>query len=314
MMQKFDSQLEEMLDRMRFRQNGFYSPIVSDLHYGRIALVGLSGAGKKALYNSLWGWEVLPASTVHQTVRRLGSFSLVELPDNSQAADELLMQIEGSHVIVYVLDATVGLRPEDFQWIARLRMSSASLMIVLNKANLVAKADLIALLADLKKKLSGPVLAFDATDQKTVHEIFLPALLKVCPHLGATLAAEIGTLRRRVVNHYIRQAVMNSSTLNTEGHDVNTTSSLVEVQTKMVSQITEIYGYKSHHQNEMSLISLCNTVVRELTQDMQQSLAGLGWMTSNFINALSTWVIGQITVLHYDSEGFFWKYFKKETN
>lgn len=312
MQQEFDLQLEAMLDRIRFGQNGFRSPLISDSWHGRIALLSLSGAGKKALYNSLWGWEVLSPSSPHQAIRRLGSFALVELPNNSQEADDILMQIEGSDVIVYLLDATEGLRAEDFQWIARLRAGKTPLMIVLNKANTLLKDDLTTMLTDLKKKLSGPVLVCDVTDQEAIHEHFLPALLKICPQLGTTLAAEIGTLRRRVVNHYIRQAVMMSSTLNTVGYEVNNAASLLEIQTNMVKQIAEIYGYTSHHQHEMSVISLCSRVIQEVTQDMRQPLAGLGWMTSNFINALSTWMIGQLTMLYYHSEGFFWKYFQKE--
>jgi hypothetical protein len=245
-------------------------------------------------------------------IRQLGSFSLFELPDNSQEADDLLIQIEGHDVVVYLLDATKGLRSEDFQWIARLRMGNASLMVILNKANLLLPNDLAKLVGDLKKKLSAPVLALNAANQEAVHEIFLPALLKVCPSLGATLAAEMGTLRQRVVNHYIQQAVMASSTLNAGNPETEGLVPLIDIQMKLVKQIAEIYGYKSHNPNELSLISLSSTFVQEFTQDIQQAVSGLGWMTGNFINAFSTWLVGQIAALYYDPDSFIWKRFGKE--
>lgn len=304
------SEADSILAKIR-RQNGHapeFAPMFPDMARGRIALTGLAGAGKKTLYNSLWGWSVLAPDNNHQNVFNLGVFALVSLPDHPHNADNHLLDLLNFDVVVYVLDATAGLRSEDFQWIARLRSASPPVMVVLNKANLVADSE--NLVADIKNKLALPVMVINAQEQADVHEQLLPGILRLCPQLGTVLAAEIIGLRQHVVNHFIRQAVMTSSRLQSDSQPSSDTKSLTEIQTQLVKQIAEIYGerFGDDHQRESVLIALCGSFVQNLTDELRRSTSGLGWLTSSMVAALTTWGIAQLAVLYYRQEEFQWKF------
>lgn len=159
MINTFFGEAQAILDRLRW---GWPDADDSDALQGRVAVVGLAGAGKKTLLNSLWGWQALEGTPVDESVRDFGLFRLVDLPADPLAADAVLFRLEGMDLIIYVLDATAGLRAEDFPWIARLRALGTGLVVALNKIDLVSADALPGLLAELEGRLSMPVVPLRA--------------------------------------------------------------------------------------------------------------------------------------------------------
>jgi Fe2+ transport system protein B len=291
---------EEMLERLRFRGNGFHldEPLYSPSGQARIALVGLPGVGKRTLYNSIWGWDVVTDTMPRQPITQLGLFHLVDLPEDPQGALDQPFYPEEYDMIVYLLDAQHGLRPEDFQWIAQLRVHRKALMIVLNKANLLSAEHLKQGIEQLHKRLSLPVMPLDNTSQIDVHQKLLPAILESSPELGNDLGAEIISLRRRVARQMIRKAVISIGSLYADVEAAPDAQAVLDAQRHMLDQITEIYNDRLAGQVVMT------TALHSLMQFLSQTTARLnkdtGWIVWRIAAASVTWVLGYAAIYQLD--------------
>jgi len=96
----------------------------------RVALAGLSNAGKSVLYNRIRGWEISRPSLKlgiqpDLCVEAQGMFVLADLPEDcNESPDpgaELLLALGNPALVIYVLDASAGVRAADFRWVAVLR-------------------------------------------------------------------------------------------------------------------------------------------------------------------------------------------------
>jgi hypothetical protein len=214
---------------------------------GRIAIVGLPGAGKKTLLNSLWGWEAVYGN--HETVRSFGLFTLVDLPTEGYDAANALLRLESADLILYVLDSRAGLTGDSFNWLARLRSLDAALLVLLNCPDGPPPADALRQLED---RLARPVLTLSVADSVSIHERLIPALLKACPALAVPLANEMVALRASVARHVALQSALECLSAGLEAGSIPDHAPHLDIQKRMLRQIAAIYGYQSRERTEIS--------------------------------------------------------------
>lgn len=124
---------------------------------GLVAIVGRANVGKSTLLNAILGEKVSIVSPVAQTTRSMirglvsdtrGQLVFLDTPGVHRARYDLgrLMNmtaraaVEGVDVVLLVVDVAAGPRLEDQGWMTRLARQTASVVVALNKTDLVTSA------------------------------------------------------------------------------------------------------------------------------------------------------------------------------
>ena len=138
---------------------------------GFVAVIGAPNAGKSTLVNALVGQKVAIVSAREQTTRsRLMGIAihgpaqilLVDTPGifaPRRRLDRAMVAAawtgaQDADLIVLVVDSAEGIRPSVERIVEELGKRDQPLILVLNKVDLVRKADLLALSADLAARLN----------------------------------------------------------------------------------------------------------------------------------------------------------------
>jgi len=276
----------------------------------RITFVGMPSAGKRTLYNHLIGWTAItpdkqaddPSLIDAPPVHDYGLFSIINLSADPYSADSVIYQLEDSAAVVYVLDGAVGLRSEDYQWIARLRTRRAALLIVLNKADCVEQVEQVC--KTLEAQLALPVLPIAATNTAEVQTVFAQALIKVCPQVMVPLAEQVKGLRRTAAQRLIWQTALLSLITSLEPLPLVDLSVLIGLQICMVNQLGKLYGIRTGGQTrwEIAVTVALGLLVRYAAQTLAKLVPYGGWIASGVIGASGTWLVGQAAVAYLEAE------------
>lgn len=266
---------------------------------GRIAIVGLSGVGKKTLFNSLWGWEAVNDSG--ETTRNFGLFTLIDLPLDTYDAASVLYRLENVDLILYVLDGREDLTAECFNWIVRLRSIEATLLVILNHVDAIPKEILPQRIKQLEERLARPVLPLSSNSKEDIQGKLIPAILKVSADLAVPMANEIPSLRTHVARHIVLQSVIGCVTTVLDTGMANDPNAYMGVQMRMIRKIAAIYGYKNRERyRERIGLSLLLRWAMRFGLPVSARLKWLeAWMRPGMVSAGTTLVIGYLAILAY---------------
>jgi len=269
---------------------------------GRIAIVGLPGAGKKTLCNSLWGWNAVQPS--EEISRNFGLLTLIDLPLDPYDAAGVLYRLEQTDLIIFMLDGERGLDPDSFNWIARLRGLNAAMLIVLNKADRIPADKLQQAVEYLEARIARPVIPLKAVNPDDVRDGLLVAALKMCPDLAVPLATEITGLRPIVALHTVTQAAMTSLSLSLEMSSLPDSGLLIGLQLRLIREIAAIYGYKERaglRQRIGLSVMLRSTLNFALAQSARLSQLDQR-IGKGAISVLTTFLIGRAAMVVYGAQ------------
>ncbi len=306
-LQSLLTEVQETWERLQWEQplmHGWPEP-----EQRQIALVGLRGAGKKTLFNSLWGWNAIttrlaePEETDSPRRRDLGLFALVDLPEEVTDGAATTFALENADPIIYLIDGEMGLRPADFQWIARLRARKSTLLVALNKADRCGET-LAMTLESLRQQLKLSVLPVSANQPDDVQRVFLPALLDTAPHVAVSLASQMSGLRHMAACRVIRQSVSASLMASVGPALLLDRTALTDVQLKLVGQIAEIYGSKQADPAnwQSALIVAFGATQRYAVRLISRWWPQTGWAAAGLIGLVSTWIVGRLAMLYFESD------------
>ncbi|MCA9972088.1 MAG: DUF697 domain-containing protein [Anaerolineales bacterium] len=280
----------------------------------RIALIGLAGAGKSLLFNRLRGWDLsgqeaivddLSSEDVH--VEPYGFFVLADLPTamngGLEMAEQLMYALGDPALLVYLIDATRGVRPADYRWVATLRASGRPLVVVLNKIDeLPAYAEAVS---QAEQRLGMPVLPISALEGFNVMDRFLPGLLDAAPRLAVPLGRELAHLRRIASRRVIRQVAVFAGMVGAQPIPLLDLPFQAMMQVGMVLRIGAAYGRTPTGGVSREIIStvISSLGLRYLATALIKVVPLLGWAVGGLVSAASTAAIGEVAIRYYEAGG-----------
>ena len=219
------------------------SDIEGELHR-KVAILGLANSGKSTLFNTLRGYYAstvsATAGTTTTTVEGdLGPFALVDTPGHlpdiqAQAAAE-------APIVLYLLDASAGLRAQDLATISNLRDDGKTLIVALNKADLLTNPDDDAAKAASRLGVRD-VIPISARDGDNVAEELIPALIEASPEAAMILGRQLPKFRREAATKLVRTAALVGLAAGLEPIPLIDIPILLGNQIRMVLRVAAIYG------------------------------------------------------------------------
>ncbi len=286
---------------------------ISQESRARIALVGLVEAGKSLLFNRLRGWDLSDrgggeaslAATADVQLEPFGFFVLADLPATLSSAletgENLVFSLGDPTLLVYILDATAGVRPADYRWVALLRASGKPLVVVLNKVDQLSHYQPAVALAE--QRLGMPVIPISALTGLNVSERFLPALLDIAPRLAVPLGRELSHLRRLAARRVIHQVALFSGMMGAQPIPLLDLPFQAMLQVGMVLRVGAAYGHTPTGGVNREIIStvISSLGLRYLAASLIKLIPILGWAISGAVSIASTLLMGEVAIRYYEA-------------
>ena len=271
----------------------------------QVALVGLANSGKSTLFNTLQGRYVSPVSSTAGTTTtlvrgELGPFSLIDtpghLPDVQQSA------IDEASLIVYLIDASKGIRQRDMEIIQQLHQAAKPFVVALNKSDLLGTgADEAAANAAARLKVQD-VIPISAQSGENVAEELLPAMIEASPEAAMVLGRQLPGFRRTAANKLVRTAALVSLAAGLEPIPLVDIPILLGTQIRMVLRIAAVYGEppNAEYLRELAATVAGGLLMRYLAEEAAKIVPIGGDLVSGAIAAAGTWAIGQVAIEYFE--------------
>lgn len=286
---------------------------ISQESRARIALVGLPNAGKSLLFNHLRGWDLSDMDVIDETfsataevhIEPFGFFVLANLPPVSgstmETAENLIYALGDPALLVYMLDATVGVRPADYRWVATLRASGKPLVLILNKVDELSSHQ--TAVSQAEQRLGMPVIPLSALTGFNVQERFLPALLDACPRLAVPLGRELAMLRRIAARRVIRQVALFASLVGAQPIPLLDLPVQAILLVGMVLRVGATYGRPPTGGINREIIStvISSLGLRYLAVEVMKLIPIIGWAVGGLLSATSTVLLGEVAIRYYEA-------------
>jgi small GTP-binding protein len=276
----------------------------------RIAVVGPANVGKSTLYNQLItrkedraAVSPVPGTTRVAQEADAGLFSVVDTP-GVDAAGEVGEQerkiafasAATADFLVIVFDAIQGVRRSERDLFDSLVALGKPFIVVLNKIDLVAKADRDAVIKSAAKGLRlepSQIIDTVATEGTNVGRVIL-AVAKAEPGLLAALAEALPEYRSKLAWGRIVPAAAAAATIALVPLPLADVIPLLAIQTGLVLSISRIYGFQINAVRARELIATFGVAMIARTTFQQLSkLGGVpGWLLSSAIATSTTVAIG----------------------
>lgn len=271
----------------------------------KIAILGLANSGKSTLFNALRGSYSSAVSSEAGTTKTLvrggfGPFALIDtpghLPDLQQDA------VEEASAIVYLLDASQGIRDQDARLIAKLRMGDKPLVVALNKSDMLRQgADEAAAEAAARLHISD-VIPISARTGENIGEELVPAIIETSPEAALALGRELPQYRRDAANKVVRSATWLSLVAGLEPIPLIDIPILLGNQVRMVMRIAALYNEPITGKPTRELFATVagGLVFRYLAEEAAKVVPFGGDLVSGAIAAAGTWSLGQVAIEYFE--------------
>ncbi len=278
----------------------------------RLAIVGPVNSGKSTLVNLLVGKRVSPVTAVPGTTKEvltqyLGPFTLIDTPGFGEVGgvdrrDLALEAVRQADLTILLFDGAAGLRQEDYSLYQVLRAKKRSLIVALNKIDLI-KRELRPVVADAEAKLRTSVIPISAKKGTNVADVLLPRLIELRPALAVALGRELPIYRRRMTRSVIRHTSMLNFLIGIEPIPFVDIPFLLASQIRLTLRIAAIYGEAMGPDRAKELLSTIGggVLLRYATHEALKFLPGPGWIISGSIAAAGTWAMGRVAVAYFES-------------
>lgn len=272
----------------------------------KIAIVGMPNSGKSTLFNTLEGQYhsyVSPeAGATKEFVRgAFGPFALIDTPGH---LPEMQRQaIDEASAVLYLLDATQGVRPRDTEVIQQLRDGEKSFVIALNKTDLLA-GDVDELAARVAARLHvTDVTPISAQTGDNVAEELIPAIINTSPEAALVLGRLLPQYRRRAANKLVRNAALVSLAAGLQPIPLVDIPILLSNQIRMTLRIAAVYGepVTAAHLREIMTTVAGGLVMRYLAEELAKVAPIAGDLVSGAIAAAGTYALGQVAIEYFEN-------------
>ncbi len=272
----------------------------------KIAIVGMPNSGKSTLFNTLQGQYLSFVSPVAGATKEFvrgafGPFALIDtpghLPDMQQQA------IDEASAVLYMLDASEGVRPRDEEIVRQLRDGDKPFVLALNKTDLVA-GDVDELAAHVAARLRvNDVTPISAQTGDNIAEELIPAIINTSPEAALTLGRLLPQYRRRAANKLVRTATLVSLAAGLQPIPLVDIPILLSNQIRMTLRIAAVYGepVTAQHLREIMTTVAGGLVVRYLAEELAKAAPIGGDIVSGAIAAGGTYALGQVAIEYFEN-------------
>jgi small GTP-binding protein len=272
----------------------------------KVAIVGMPNSGKSTLFNTLQGQYlsfVSPeAGATKEFVRgAFGPFALIDTPGH---LPEMQRQaIDESSAVVYLVDATEGVRQRDAEVIQQLRESDRPFIVALNKTDLLS-GDVDELAARVAARLHvSDVTPISAQTGENVAEELIPAIINTSPEAALTLGRLLPQYRRSAANKLVRAATLVSLAAGLQPIPLVDIPILLSNQIRMTLRIAAVYGEPINAQHLREILSTVagGLALRYLAEELAKAAPIGGDLVSGAIAAAGTYALGQVAIEYYEN-------------
>lgn len=285
----------------------------------RILIAGAVGVGKTTLLRRLIGLPESPdadgaaaapaspdadADVLGAQVESLGLFDLLDVhpgftPREQDAGSLIVAQaLDAADLVVWLLDATAGLRGFEREWICRLRSTGRPLLIAANKMDAAPDP---AVPQALSRALACPVVGCSARDGLNVLEELLPRIADVSPQLNTALGREVPAWRPHAARRVTERAAILSGLVGIEPVPVLDLPFQALIQLRLVMRLAAIYGEPQADRYSRELLATLagSAVLRYAGQQVAKAVPLVGWVASSALAAGGTWAIGKTAEAYF---------------
>ncbi len=272
----------------------------------KVAILGLANSGKSTLFNQLRGAYSSAVSPEAGTTKALvrgafGPFTLIDtpghMPDLQQEA------VEEAAAVVYLLDASAGLRPQDSSLIAKLRMSDKPLVVALNKADTLRDgADEAAAEAAARLHLAD-VIPISARTGDNIGDELIPAIIDTSPEAALALGRELPAYRRAAAEKLVRNAAVFSLVAGLEPFPLVDIPILLGNQIRLVMRLAALYNepFGPGPTRELLATIGLGLAFRYVAEEAAKAVPFGGDLVSGAIAGAGTWALGKVALEYFES-------------
>lgn len=271
-----------------------------------VAILGLPNSGKSTLFNTLRGSYTSPVSAEEGTTKQLvrggfGPFLLIDTPGHIPDLQETALH-EASAVI-YLLDAGMGIRGEDYVNVTELIQHEKPMVLALNKADMLGDAADEAAAEAAARLHAHDVIPISARDGGNVAEELIPALIDTSPEAALAIGRELPVFRRQAAQKLVRTSALVSLAAGLEPIPLVDIPILLGTQIRLVLRIAALYNepLTAKHARELVVTIAGGLAMRFVAEEAAKAVPFGGDLVSGAIAAAATWTIGQVAIEYFES-------------
>ncbi len=276
-----------------------------------IVIVGQPNTGKSTLFNTLKGKVLSPASSQAGNTRTLvrtdfGPFTLVDTPGHLPNVMESGM--EQASVIVFLIDASKGLRPEDRELYDAIKRIGKPTIVAVNKVDdLKAGQSGDHFATEVAIALDAPgVIPISAKTGENVAEELIPVVIEASPDAALAIGRELPAFRHEAAQKIIRNATLVSLAAGLEPIPFIDIPILLGTQIRLVLRVATLYGEQldsadaKKYARELIATIAGGLGLRYAAQQAAKIVPFGGDFIAGAIAAAATWSIGQVAQEYYE--------------
>ncbi|HZC78028.1 MAG TPA: DUF697 domain-containing protein, partial [Ktedonobacterales bacterium] len=229
-----------------------------------------------------------------------GPFTLIDTPGHIPDLQE--SAYKEASAVIYLLDATQGIRAQDYALISKVRQDDKPLVVALNKADrLRDSADDVSAEAAARLHVAD-VIPISARDGDNVAEELIPALIDASPNAALAIGRELPQFRRDAAKKIVRTATLVSLAAGLEPIPLVDIPILLGNQIRMVLRIAAVYNepLSARHARELMATVAGGLALRYLAEEAAKAVPFGGDLVAGAIAAAGTWTLGQVAIEYFE--------------
>jgi len=278
-----------------------------------VVIVGQPNTGKSTLFNKIKGEKLSPVSTEAGTTRALvrsdfGPFTLIDTPGH--LPDLMKSGMTEASIIVFLIDATTGLRAEDRELYENIKKLQKPTIIAVNKVDTLKGGEAGDQLATEVAAMLGAlgVIPISARTGENIVEELIPAMIEASPEAALIIGHELPAFRREAAQRIIRNATLVSLAAGLQPIPLIDIPILLGTQIRLVLRLAALYGEPLDsadvlkHARELTATMVGGLGLRLLAEQAAKAVPFGGDVVAGVIAGGATWSIGQVALEYYEGE------------
>ncbi len=272
----------------------------------KVAIIGMPNSGKSTLFNTLQGkylsYVSPEAGATKEFVRgAFGPFALIDTPGHLPEMQR--EAINEASAVLYMVDATEGVRQRDAEIIQQLRDGDKPFVVALNKTDLLS-GDVDELAARVAARLHvTDVTPISAQTGDNIAEELIPAIINTSPEAALLLGRLLPQYRRSAANKLVRTASLVSLAAGLQPIPLVDIPILLSNQIRMTLRIAAVYGepITAQHMREIMTTVAGGLIMRYLAEELAKAVPVGGDLVSGAIAAAGTYALGQVAIEYFEN-------------